>query len=74
MQGVDIGGAIRAAVEEGLLVKGGGHAMAGGLTVFESKYDELGVFLRETIKEAQKLASSGSDLLIDGALDAFGRQ
>ena len=58
----------RSAVDEGLLVKGGGHAMAGGLTVFEHKYDELGAFLRENIKEAQKLASSGSDLLIDGAL------
>ncbi|MCP4933116.1 MAG: single-stranded-DNA-specific exonuclease RecJ [bacterium] len=68
VQGVDIGSAIRAAVKEGLLVKGGGHAMAGGLTVLESKYDELGVFLRDTLKEAQKKALGGSDLLIDGAL------
>ena len=30
VQGVDIGAAIRAAVDKGLLVKGGGHAMAGG--------------------------------------------
>jgi single-stranded-DNA-specific exonuclease len=68
IQGVDIGAAIRAAVDKGLLVKGGGHAMAGGLTVFETKYDELGAFLRETLKEAREQASSGSDLLIDGAL------
>ena len=33
MQGVDIGAAVRVAVAEGLLVKGGGHAMAAGLTV-----------------------------------------
>jgi len=68
VQGVDIGAAIRAAVEQGLLVKGGGHAMAGGLTVFENRYEELGSFLRENIKDAQKQASSGSGLLIDGAL------
>src|SRR5262249_36143460 len=31
--GVDLGRAVRAAVEAGLLVKGGGHAMAAGVTV-----------------------------------------
>ncbi len=31
--GVDLGSAIRGAVAEGLLLKGGGHAMAAGLTV-----------------------------------------
>lgn len=68
IQGVDVGAAIRAAVDKGLLVKGGGHAMAGGLTVFEKNYDALGDFLRETLKEARDQADSGSDLLIDGAL------
>ncbi len=68
VQGVDIGAAIRAAVEKGLLVKGGGHAMAGGLTVLESQYEALGAFLRERLAEAREQASCGSDLLIDGAL------
>jgi single-stranded-DNA-specific exonuclease len=31
--GVDLGAAVRAAVAKGLLVKGGGHAMAAGLTL-----------------------------------------
>ena len=68
VQGVDIGAAIRAAVDEGLLVKGGGHAMAGGLTLLEEKYGEVRTFLRAALKEAQEKASGCSDLLIDGAL------
>ncbi|MCF6197874.1 MAG: single-stranded-DNA-specific exonuclease RecJ [Hyphomicrobiaceae bacterium] len=68
VQGVDIGGAIRAAVDKGLLLKGGGHAMAGGLTLFESKYGEVRTFLRSALKEACEQAGSSSDLLIDGAL------
>ena len=39
--GVDLGAAIIAAREEGLLVGGGGHAMAAGLTVAPSRLDAL---------------------------------
>jgi hypothetical protein len=35
--GVDLGRIVRAAVEDGLLVKGGGHAMAAGLTIEKDK-------------------------------------
>jgi single-stranded-DNA-specific exonuclease len=71
IMGVDIGAAIRAAFEAGVIVKGGGHAMAAGLTVEIAK---LGVF-REFLEE--KLASSVSSaaentLPIDGALTATG--
>ncbi len=54
IMGVDIGAAIRAAFEAGVIVKGGGHAMAAGLTVEIAK---LGAF-REFLEE--KLASSVS--------------
>ena len=37
--GVDIGAAVRAAVDAGILLKGGGHAMAAGLTVERDKLD-----------------------------------
>lgn len=39
--GVDLGAAIIAAREQGLLVAGGGHAMAAGLTVTADKLDAL---------------------------------
>ena len=43
--GVDLGAAIMAAREEGLLEAGGGHAMAAGLTVREDKIEELSEWL-----------------------------
>ncbi len=39
--GIDIGAAVRHAVAAGHLIKGGGHAMAAGLTVDKGKLDEL---------------------------------
>lgn len=45
ISGVDLGAAIIAAREEGLLVAGGGHAMAAGLTIEQSKLDGLAEFM-----------------------------
>jgi single-stranded-DNA-specific exonuclease len=45
--GVDIGEALRAARAAGLLIAGGGHAMAGGLTVAAERIDSLAAFLEE---------------------------
>ena len=45
ISGVDLGAAIIAAHESGLLLAGGGHAMAAGLTVERSQIDPLGEFL-----------------------------
>lgn len=45
ISGVDLGAAIIAAREEGLLIAGGGHAMAAGLTIEESKLAAFSEFL-----------------------------
>jgi single-stranded-DNA-specific exonuclease len=66
--GVDIGGAVRAAVAAGHLTKGGGHAMAAGLTVTRDKFDALQVFLAKQLKSASTRARTGAALEIDGAL------
>ncbi len=47
--GVDLGTSIIAARQAGLLLKGGGHAMAAGFTVEEEKIAELKAFLQERI-------------------------
>ncbi|SCA54792.1 Single-stranded-DNA-specific exonuclease recJ [Candidatus Terasakiella magnetica] len=47
--GVDLGTNIIAARQSGLLVKGGGHAMAAGFTVEEGKLDEFKAFLADRI-------------------------
>src|SRR6185295_8608621 len=69
--GVDIGSAIRAALEAGVITKGGGHAMAAGLTVEISKLAELRSFLEEKLSSAVANALENS-LKIDGALSASG--
>ena len=69
--GVDIGSAIRAALEAGVIVKGGGHAMAAGLTIEIAKLAELRNFLEEKLSSAVANAAENS-LKIDGALSASG--
>ncbi len=66
--GVDIGGAVRAAMAEGLLVKGGGHAMAAGLTVEKDKLADVGAFLAARLGDAATSARSTATLEVDGAL------
>src|SRR5262249_60083083 len=68
--GVDLGRAVRQAVHEGLLIKGGGHAMAAGVTL---KKDALGAFrayLEEALAPAVAAARRQDALLIHGARTA----
>ena len=46
IQGVDLGRAVRAAVEKGLLAKGGGHAMAAGVTIEKARLGEFRAFMK----------------------------
>jgi single-stranded-DNA-specific exonuclease len=69
--GVDLGRAVRDALEAGLIVKGGGHAMAAGLTVETARLGDLRAFLEEKLG-AQVAAAADPALAIDGALTASG--
>ena len=66
--GVDIGGAVRAATAEGLLIKGGGHAMAAGLTVGEDKLDALRAYFADKLTANATEARLTASLEIDGSL------
>jgi single-stranded-DNA-specific exonuclease len=68
--GVDIGRAVRRAVAENLLLKGGGHAMAAGLTVRKGALAELRAFFESTLDRDVTVARRSSGLLIDGAVSA----
>jgi len=70
IQGVDLGRAVRAAVERGLLEKGGGHAMAAGVTVKREKLGAFSAFLDETLSDKVAQARKGAGLSIDGLLTA----
>lgn len=63
--GVDLGAAIISAREAGLLVAGGGHAMAAGLTVDKDKIDALADWLDERLSKDVANASGAKALLID---------
>lgn len=71
VNGVDLGRAVRAASDAGLLEKGGGHAMAAGLTIATSKLADLRQFLEDQLS-AQVEAARDDALLVDGALTATG--
>ncbi len=68
--GVDLGAAIRAGVEAGILEKGGGHAMAAGLTVRHEKLGELRAFVDERLKNEVAKSTDHETIKIDGALTA----
>lgn len=70
--GFDLGKLVRAAVSEGLLVKGGGHAMAAGITVERAKLGELRAFFEERAAKAVTALREGESLKIDAALSADG--
>jgi single-stranded-DNA-specific exonuclease len=63
--GVNLGRAVQAAFDEGLLLAGGGHAMAAGLTVRADRIDELRAFLGERLGEDCAVAQAEDAIEID---------
>ena len=70
--GVDIGAAITAAHQAGLLIDGGGHPMAAGLTVARDRLAELRDFLAGRLGPAVAAQADARSLGLDGALSLRG--
>lgn len=70
--GVDLGSVVRSAMVEGLLVKGGGHAMAAGLTIARDKIGAFRAFLESELAEIVGQARAAESLMIDAAVTARG--
>ena len=68
LPGVDLGGAVLAAKDSGLLVAGGGHAMAAGLTVEADKVSALAEFLNDRLAADVTRAQEKNALMRDAAL------
>jgi len=68
--GVDLGLAVRNACDQGLLVKGGGHAMAAGMTIERGKLGDFRAFMEHALADQTTLAIANAGLSIDGALSA----
>jgi single-stranded-DNA-specific exonuclease len=72
IQGVDLGAAVRAAVEEGIAVKGGGHAMAAGITLRAERLGAFRAFMDERLGASVTRARGERALHVDAALSAAG--
>ncbi|NYZ12284.1 single-stranded-DNA-specific exonuclease RecJ [Azospirillum sp. RWY-5-1] len=72
VRGVDLGAAVIAARQEGLLLAGGGHRMAAGFTVRGDRLDDLRRFLGERVAEQVGSAPLVPTLDLDGALAVGG--
>jgi single-stranded-DNA-specific exonuclease len=71
--GFDLGAAVIAARNAGILSQGGGHPMAAGLTVAADRIDALAAFLTERVtRELGAVAPAPPDLELDGALQVGG--
>ena len=70
--GVNLGRAVQAAFEEGLLLAGGGHAMAAGLSVRPDAIPELRDFLNARLADEQAQAAAEDGLEIDALVTARG--
>ncbi|UWF65812.1 MULTISPECIES: single-stranded-DNA-specific exonuclease RecJ [unclassified Brucella] len=72
ISGLDLGKLVRGAVEKGLLVKGGGHAMAAGITIERGNLGALRAYLEEEAADTVSRLRENQSLSIDGALAASG--
>jgi single-stranded-DNA-specific exonuclease len=70
--GVDLGRAVRDAIDAGLLEKGGGHAMAAGVTLDRERLSAFRDFLEEHIGAAIAGARADASLKVDAVLAAAG--
>jgi single-stranded-DNA-specific exonuclease len=68
ISGVDLGAAVLAAKDSGLLLAGGGHAMAAGLTLPVGGLEPFRAFLHERIAADVATSRDGRALLLDAVL------
>ncbi len=68
--GVDLGRVVREAVQEGILLKGGGHAMAAGITLKKERLAEFRAYVETALAVTVAEARHANELFIDGAISA----
>jgi single-stranded-DNA-specific exonuclease len=72
ISGVDLGKAVRQAVADGLLLKGGGHAMAAGVTLRKERLAEFRAYMEGMLAHDVAQSRHANELFIDGAVTARG--
>ena len=72
VSGIDLGGLVRSAVDIGLLEKGGGHAMAAGITVRRENLGRFRAYIDEQVALCKSSISDMNVFEIDAAMSASG--
>jgi single-stranded-DNA-specific exonuclease len=72
ISGVDIGKVVRQAVKDGILIKGGGHAMAAGVTLRKERLAEFRGYMEAALASDVAKSRNEKELFIDGAVTARG--
>jgi single-stranded-DNA-specific exonuclease len=72
LSGVDLGFAVRRAVEAAILMKGGGHAMAAGVTLARDRLEAFRNFMNEALEAQVARAREEDALCVDAVLTARG--
>ena len=72
MPGVDLGRAVIAAVDQGLVTRGGGHAMAAGVTLKAGQLGPFRAHMNEALAGSVGVARAATALEIDAAMTARG--
>ncbi len=70
--GIDLGKVVRHAVEAGILTKGGGHAMAAGITIARERLADFRSFVEVSLAEKVAAAQANEAIYVDAALTASG--
>lgn len=68
VRGVNIGDAISAAARAGIILSGGGHAMAGGLSLEPDQLDGLKTWMQDHMAEFREERAAAKELGIDAIL------
>jgi single-stranded-DNA-specific exonuclease len=72
ISGVDLGSAVLAARESGLLIAGGGHPMAAGLTIAADKIDAFSAFLEDRLADDVTSAQLARAFQLDAVIATGG--
>ena len=70
ISGVDLGKAVRQAVTDGLLMKGGGHAMAAGITLRREQLATFRAYIENALANDVAQSRNVRELMVDGAVSA----
>jgi single-stranded-DNA-specific exonuclease len=72
ISGVDVGAAVRAAHKEGVIVSGGGHAMAAGFSLHASQVEHFRDWLENHLRAVDSFVGPANDLWLDALVCAAG--